>query len=227
MNYTSNDELYYLTEDCQLNDANSLKKPTVRQTQHFDPLLNQITYVDNLNEKEHPPFQPSPSIQTHHHPASLDYLLSVDDSESNEWYPLPPSNHSNDSANTCYKGKYKLLESYHPYKALHPPQKNTKTHRRRKQPHELLSEEQKKANHIASEQKRRQNIKIGLDQLIDIVPSLNHGNRSEALILQKSVEHIQCLISLKNELKTQLRDLQDVLGDTNYEESSDDETYGL
>ena len=206
MNYTSNDELYYLTEDCQLNDANSLKsinktrkkpdayslctltdslEPTVRQTQHFDPLLNQITYVDNLNEKEHPPFQPSPSIQTYHHPASLDYLLSVDDSESNEWYPLPPSNHSNDSANTCYKGKYKLLESYHPYKALHPPQKNTKTHRRRKQPHELLSEEQKKANHIASEQKRRQNIKIGLDQLIDIVPSLNHGNRSEALILQK------------------------------------------
>lgn len=205
MNYTSNDELYYLTEDCQLNDANSLKsinktrkkldayplctltdslEPIARQTQHFDPLLNQITYVDTLNEKEHQPFQPSPSTQTHN-PVSLDYLLSVDDNESNEWYPLPPSNDSNGSANTCYKGKYKLLESYHPYKALNPPQKNTKTHRRRKQPHELLSEEQKKANHIASEQKRRQNIKIGLDQLIDIVPSLNHGNRSEALILQK------------------------------------------
>ncbi|EIE80404.1 hypothetical protein RO3G_05109 [Rhizopus delemar RA 99-880] len=172
MNYTSNDELYYLTEDCQLNDANSLK--------------------NTLNEKEHQPFQPSPSTQTHN-PVSLDYLLSVDDNESNEWYPLPPSNDT-----------------------LNPPQKNTKTHRRRKQPHELLSEEQKKANHIASEQKRRQNIKIGLDQLIDIVPSLNHA-----------VEHIQCLISLKNELKTQLRDLQDALGDTNYEESSDDETYGL
>lgn len=205
MNYTSNDELYYLTEDCQLNDANSLKsinktrkKPDAyplctltdslesitRQTQHFDPLLNQITYVDTLNEKERQPFQPSPSTQTHN-PVSLDYLLSVDDNESNEWYPLPPSNDSNGSANTCYKGKYKLLESYHPYKAPNSPQKNTKTHRRRKQPHELLSEEQKKANHIASEQKRRQNIKIGLDQLIDIVPSLNHGNRSEALILQK------------------------------------------
>ncbi|KAF1807352.1 hypothetical protein FB192DRAFT_1246596, partial [Mucor lusitanicus] len=89
-----------------------------------------------------------------------------------------------------------------------------KERRHRKQPHELLSESQKKANHIASEQKRRQNIRIGFDQLIDIVPSLNHGNRSEALILQKSVDHIRYLISMKNELKNQVRDLQGTLGET-------------
>ncbi|KAJ1932674.1 Transcription factor, partial [Linderina pennispora] len=52
---------------------------------------------------------------------------------------------------------------------------------------ELLTEEEKKANHIASEQKRRQNIRAGYDQLIQIVPTLTPSQRSEALILQKTV----------------------------------------
>lgn len=55
----------------------------------------------------------------------------------------------------------------------------------RKAPHELLTDAEKKANHIASEKKRRQNIRLGFDQLIEIVPSLTQGNRSEAFILQK------------------------------------------
>lgn len=53
-------------------------------------------------------------------------------------------------------------------------------------PHiELLSESQKKANHIASEQKRRANIRIGFDHLVDIVPALDNCHRSESLILHK------------------------------------------
>lgn len=61
--------------------------------------------------------------------------------------------------------------------------KVTKTSK--KTSHELLSDDQKKANHIASEQKRRANIRIGFEKLIDIVPTLSSGHRSEALILQK------------------------------------------
>ena len=99
------------------------------------------------------------------------------------------------------------LPSSEPY----PPRKER---RNRKLPHELLSEDQKKANHIASEQKRRHNIRIGFDQLIDMVPTLNHGNRSEALILQQSVDHIRYLVAVKNELKNQVRELQGALGDT-------------
>lgn len=57
--------------------------------------------------------------------------------------------------------------------------------RGKKPPHELLTEAEKKANHIASEQKRRQNIRVGFDQLVDIVPTLSQCHRSEALILQK------------------------------------------
>jgi hypothetical protein len=57
--------------------------------------------------------------------------------------------------------------------------------RNKKAPHELLTEAEKKANHIASEQKRRQNIRVGFDQLVDIVPTLSQNHRSEAMILQK------------------------------------------
>lgn len=70
--------------------------------------------------------------------------------------------------------------------SMHPKSTSMKRERKsRKQPHELLTEEEKKANHIASEQKRRQNIRMGFDQLVEHVPTLNRGNRSEAIILQK------------------------------------------
>lgn len=50
--------------------------------------------------------------------------------------------------------------------------------------HKLL-EDQKRANHIVSEQKRRTNIRAGLNKLVDIVSTLGTGHRTEALILQK------------------------------------------
>ncbi|KAF9901886.1 hypothetical protein EC991_005588 [Linnemannia zychae] len=83
----------------------------------------------------------------------------------------------------------------------------------KKQPHELLTDAEKKANHIASEQKRRQNIRIGFDSLVEIVPTLSECQRSEALILQKSVDYIQRLLDQKNELKSRVRDLQVNLGE--------------
>ncbi|OAQ31403.1 helix-loop-helix DNA-binding protein, partial [Linnemannia elongata AG-77] len=84
----------------------------------------------------------------------------------------------------------------------------------KKQPHELLTDAEKKANHIASEQKRRQNIRIGFDSLVEIVPTLSECQRSEALILQKSVDYIQRLLDQKNELKNRVRDLQVNLGES-------------
>ncbi|KAI8062518.1 hypothetical protein BC940DRAFT_349576, partial [Gongronella butleri] len=98
--------------------------------------------------------------------------------------------------------------------------------RGKKPPHELLTEEQKKANHIASEQKRRANIRIGFDQLVDIVPTLSHCHRSESLILQKSYDYIHQLIDTKSQLKDRVRELQVLLGDLPDNDSSeDDEIY--
>ncbi|KAH8552889.1 hypothetical protein BGW37DRAFT_414486, partial [Umbelopsis sp. PMI_123] len=88
-----------------------------------------------------------------------------------------------------------------------------RTGRSKKPPHELLTEAEKKANHIASEQKRRQNIRVGFDQLVEIVPTLSQSHRSEAIILQKSVDHIHRLVATKNELKDRVRELQSVLGE--------------
>ncbi|KDN44928.1 hypothetical protein K437DRAFT_274375 [Tilletiaria anomala UBC 951] len=44
--------------------------------------------------------------------------------------------------------------------------------RKRKEPHQLLTDAEKKANHIASEQKRRANIKKGYEGLNELVPAL-------------------------------------------------------
>lgn len=93
----------------------------------------------------------------------------------------------------------------------------------KKQTHELLSEDQKRANHIASEQKRRANIRVGFEKLVDIVPTLSSGHRSEALILQKSVEHLRLLVESKTKLKEKARELQLMLGEIPDEDSSEGE----
>ncbi|KAK4517271.1 uncharacterized protein ATC70_000603 [Mucor velutinosus] len=93
----------------------------------------------------------------------------------------------------------------------------------RKKAVELLSDDQKRANHIASEQKRRANIRIGFEKLVDIVPTLSNGHRSEALILQKSVEHLRQLVESKTLLKEKARKLQLMLGEIPDEDSSEGE----
>ncbi|KAI8881895.1 hypothetical protein K501DRAFT_334373 [Backusella circina FSU 941] len=99
----------------------------------------------------------------------------------------------------------------------------TKKKKTKKPPQELLSDEQKKLNHIASEQKRRANIRIGFDKLVEIVPTLSGGNKSESLILHKSVEHLRQLLDSKQQLKERARELQLILGEVPDDDSSEDE----
>lgn len=98
------------------------------------------------------------------------------------------SQHKSDAESSTSKKRrdYKRKTPYD-RKSNSPEEETTsgRTGRARKPAHELLSEDQKKANHIASEQKRRANIKIGFDQLVDMVPSLDGSHRSESLVLQK------------------------------------------
>jgi hypothetical protein len=82
----------------------------------------------------------------------------------------PYSPTSSSSTTTCSSDEYNKSKKSKPSKKI---------------THELLSEDQKRANHIASEQKRRANIRVGFEKLVDIVPTLSSGHRSEALILQK------------------------------------------
>ncbi|CAO3692951.1 unnamed protein product [Umbelopsis ramanniana] len=127
------------------------------------------------------------------------------------------------------------VERKKPFKRSSPYARSSKEERReaarersppgrnKKAPHELLTEAEKKANHIASEQKRRQNIRVGFDQLVDIVPTLSQNHRSEAMILQKSVEYIRQLVNIKNDLKTRARDLHSALGEPPVDEDDSSE----
>lgn len=51
-----------------------------------------------------------------------------------------------------------------------------------------LTEQEKKSNHIASEQKRRQAIREGYDRVADITPGMKGQGRSEALVLNAAIE---------------------------------------
>ncbi|KAJ3326696.1 hypothetical protein HDU76_012721, partial [Blyttiomyces sp. JEL0837] len=105
---------------------------------------------------------------------------------------------------------------------------------RRRGGKELLTEEEKRANHIMSEQKRRNLIRNGFQALTDIVPGLkatgasgpgsgnhmSHGSggigagpgtnagTSKSIILLKAVEFIQSLESRNRELMSTLSELE-------------------
>ncbi|KAJ3219045.1 hypothetical protein HK099_004838 [Clydaea vesicula] len=80
-----------------------------------------------------------------------------------------------------------------------PPSKKTKHTK------ELLTEYQKKQNHVVSEKKRRTNIKAGFAQLVSLVPELTEStHKSEAVILQKSIDYIHQLIQQQQDYKLEL-----------------------
>ncbi|KAF9920540.1 hypothetical protein FBU30_009613 [Linnemannia zychae] len=64
---------------------------------------------------------------------------------------------------------------------------------KRKPYKELLTEEEKRANHIASEQKRRNTIRNGFKDMTDIIPELKDVNSSKSTILFKAVDFIKHL----------------------------------
>ncbi|PHZ07513.1 HLH-domain-containing protein, partial [Rhizopus microsporus ATCC 52813] len=69
---------------------------------------------------------------------------------------------------------------------------------------ELLTEEEKRANHIASEQKRRSTIRNGFKELSELVPTLKNINNSKSTVLFKAVEYIKYLEKRNNSLRDKI-----------------------
>ncbi|POS70624.1 hypothetical protein DHEL01_v210980 [Diaporthe helianthi] len=67
-----------------------------------------------------------------------------------------------------------------------------------------LTEEQKRQNHISSEQKRRQAIRDGFDKMASIVPGLEGQGRSEGHVLNVSVQFIVERIQERRQLIEQI-----------------------
>lgn len=74
---------------------------------------------------------------------------------------------------------------------------------------ENLSEEQKRENHIKSEQKRRTLIKEGFDDLCDMIPGLQSRGLSKSTMLSMTAEYLELLLQGNKELAEQLATLEE------------------
>lgn len=77
-----------------------------------------------------------------------------------------------------------------------------------KGPRENLSEEQKRENHIKSEQKRRTVIKEGFDELCALVPGLRGGGFSKSTMLGMTADHLEEILRGNEVLDKQLESLR-------------------
>lgn len=81
-----------------------------------------------------------------------------------------------------------------------------------KAPRENLSEEQKRTNHILSEQKRRNLIRQGFDDLCSLVPSLRGGGFSKSAMLTQAADWLEDLLRGNEILQSQLTDMKAING---------------
>ncbi|EQL38160.1 hypothetical protein BDFG_00537 [Blastomyces dermatitidis ATCC 26199] len=79
-------------------------------------------------------------------------------------------------------------------------------------PRENLTEEQKRTNHILSEQKRRNLIKQGFDDLCALVPELHGGGFSKSTMLVQAAEWLEDLLRGNERLQNQLDELKKMTG---------------
>lgn len=73
---------------------------------------------------------------------------------------------------------------------------------------ENLTDEQKRENHIKSEQKRRTLIKEGFDDLCDLIPGLQSRGLSKSTMLTMAGEYLEQLLDGNKELMEQLEALE-------------------
>ncbi|KAL4867717.1 hypothetical protein BDV12DRAFT_170950 [Aspergillus spectabilis] len=73
---------------------------------------------------------------------------------------------------------------------------------------ENLTEEQKRSNHILSEQKRRNLIRKGFDDLCILVPGLKGGGFSKSAMLTQAADWLEVILRDNDNLRTQLADLK-------------------
>jgi hypothetical protein len=73
---------------------------------------------------------------------------------------------------------------------------------------ENLTEEQKRSNHIMSEQKRRNLIKQGFDDLCELVPDLKGGGYSKSAVLLQSADWLENLLKGNESLRNILTSLE-------------------
>lgn len=116
---------------------------------------------------------------------------------------------SNSGSSNHKKRPYDREDISEPRPPARKSQKVEKATTMRRKPHrELLTEEEKRANHIASEQKRRSTIRSGFKELTDIIPTLKNINNSKSTVLFKAVEFIKYLEKRNKTLREKVKSLE-------------------
>src|SRR5690606_19459267 len=83
---------------------------------------------------------------------------------------------------------------------------STTAPRRRGGKRDQLTEAEKRANHIMSEQKRRNQIKHGFDKLTEIVPELRSGGYSKSAVLTHTALFVENLVGGNDRLRKIVQD---------------------
>src|SRR5262249_16344917 len=73
-----------------------------------------------------------------------------------------------------------------------------------KPPRENLTDEQKRNNHIMSEQKRRDLIKRGFEQLHQLVPELRAGGLSKSSVLMEAAGFLEKVVQANGTMRRRL-----------------------
>ncbi|KAI8344882.1 hypothetical protein EDC96DRAFT_521849 [Choanephora cucurbitarum] len=82
------------------------------------------------------------------------------------------------------------------------------TEKRQKSVRDSLTDDEKRVNHILSEQKRRNTIRSGFKELTEMIPTLKNINHSKSTILFKAVDYIHYLERRNRSLHDKLAGLQ-------------------
>jgi Helix-loop-helix DNA-binding domain len=129
----------------------------------------------------------------------FDARVEEDDSDVNSM--TPRSKKSKGSGN----GKAKLVSTEN-------LSRKPKSQHGNKPARENLTEEQKRTNHILSEQKRRNLIKQGFEELCSLVPELRGGGFSKSAMLIQAAEWLEDMLRGNEILKNQLSELKAMNG---------------
>ncbi|KAJ3128493.1 hypothetical protein HK098_004388 [Nowakowskiella sp. JEL0407] len=165
-------------------NSNLLKNQPLFPNQFPFPDFRSITPVPR-SPFQVPPgfFQPNPPISLSPH---LDDFFRISAIANN---PRPPANQI----------------AIDPEKNNQPVHDCRKPQRRQMKP--LLTAEEKRANHIASEQKRRDLLRTGFETLTQMVPGVKVG-ASKNVILSKSLDHIRSLEERNRNLREKIERLK-------------------
>ncbi|CAG8702992.1 13873_t:CDS:2 [Funneliformis caledonium] len=177
--------------------------PSKRKSEHDDERVRRRTSNPRLNpiNTKLPMTQSNsntPTSSNNNSPSpstpNRELIKSKNDDDDDELVNATSANTSNmDNLNDEFSSADIKTESS---STKQTPQKSS-----RKPYKELLTEEEKRANHIASEQKRRNTIRAGFKELTDIIPTLKNVNNSKSTILFKAVDYIKYLERRNRNLK--------------------------